>query len=333
MHTKTDRDVHMSEGEQSDEPIPKKGKPNVTFPSYPGNVPPDVFLYDYFTYGSAELDAPELNPSPSDDDYDSSKGIHANLIYCSELNTKRQVNDKVFFEGIEHHGLEYTPNAVSPALASELVQQVVGDLQGLHMGYASDRAKNSADFKWSENPSKKSQQQRHASLQYHVHGQGKYEYGGKVDTSKRILKFTDAHHRLLDSLRRSNILEPTSIEPEPDSLIVQVYFPGQLIPPHIDSTQYSYVIYAVSFGTPQELWIGPPGSISTPSPGKLIPLLDKSRPRSSAWEQKQVMSLKLLPLSCLKMKHFARYNMVHAIPPVTNWRISFTFRRYIGKIV
>lgn len=235
--------------------------------------------------------------------------------------------------GDEAYGLTYFNEAIDRNLAGLATRFAFNTLDQYH-GYRNlnhppllptdteylRRLQNSVDIKYEPN-SEPQNQQRHASIQFNATGSHKFDYRGQV-TQTDVLPFTSVIQDLITTLRNQGILNTN--EPDPDSLIIQIYCPGDCITFHTDSKLYGPDIYVISFCTRQEFIICEPGAVRPAGINQFQ--VNTHNPSGTI-----VHSLQLYPRSCLRLQHNARYYLEHGIPAVSSLRVSFTFRRRLSE--
>eukprot|EP00239_Pterosperma_sp_CCMP1384_P006575 CAMPEP_0197844152 /NCGR_PEP_ID=MMETSP1438-20131217/1134_1 /TAXON_ID=1461541 /ORGANISM="Pterosperma sp., Strain CCMP1384" /LENGTH=542 /DNA_ID=CAMNT_0043454779 /DNA_START=1035 /DNA_END=2663 /DNA_ORIENTATION=- len=261
--------------------------------------------------------------------------------YHPEMNMTSDATTNYTFKMID--GLIYRKNAVNVCLASRLTRSVISVLDAYHNPHIwqyldlenQERITKSVDIKYKDSiGAKRNTKQRHATIQFHAKGKFKYEFSGKMKQTN-VLPFQQEHWEVLKEFRNIGILTPG--EPDPDCLLVNVYLPadsnqngqppltpGDCIPFHRDSDNFGDHIYALSLGTVQEIIFCSPKAVVPRGTNQF----DANRVPVNGTKH-EIHSLQLYPRSCLKMSGFSRYVFEHGVPPVTDWRISFTFRRYL----
>ena len=143
---------------------------------------------------------------------------------------------------------------------------------------------------------------------------GTYTHSNRVETHVPVAPMPPELDAVVDALVRAGAVAP---DRRPDSCTVNVYAPGQWIPPHIDNPAFERPFVTVSLCSRQTATFGrgmvwPEGA-------------DPARARGARRGEEHAVTLPVG--SALVLDGDAADVYEHAVPPVTSERVSLTFRR------
>ena len=143
---------------------------------------------------------------------------------------------------------------------------------------------------------------------------GTYTHSNRVDAETRVAAMPAIFEDVLDALVARGVIGK---DEKMDSCTVNVYGKGQWIPPHIDNPTFARPFVTVSLASAQTMTMGR---------GMLWPSGDEKPDPGVAYEGEEFRVV-LPAKSAVRMEGRAADEYEHAIPPVSEDRISLTFRR------
>lgn len=143
---------------------------------------------------------------------------------------------------------------------------------------------------------------------------GTYTHSNRVDAETRVAAMPAIFEDVLDALVARGVIGK---DEKMDSCTVNVYGKGQWIPPHIDNPTFARPFVTVSLASAQTMTMGR---------GMLWPSGDEKPDPGVVYEGEEFRVV-LPAKSAVRMEGRAADEYEHAIPPVSEDRISLTFRR------
>ena len=140
---------------------------------------------------------------------------------------------------------------------------------------------------------------------------GTYTHSNRVETHVPVAPLPDELEAVVDTLIARGCVTPSQ---RPDSCTVNLYGPGQWIPPHIDNPAFDRPFVTVSLCSEQRMVLG--RGMVWPGDDNMV----KER-----LNEEHALSLPVG--SAVVVDGDAADSYEHAVPPVTDTRISLTFRR------
>jgi len=129
-----------------------------------------------------------------------------------------------------------------------------------------------------------------------------------------VASMPDALWRVLFTLVANKVIDETEVM---DSCTINVYCKGQWIPPHIDNPTFARPFVTVSLLSSQIMTLG--RGMARPT--------GETKPDPETVYDGEEFRVELPAQSAVRMESKAADEYEHAIPPVTQDRISLTFRR------
>ena len=160
---------------------------------------------------------------------------------------------------------------------------------------------------------------------------GVFTHSNRVEKNVEVMPMPEALKEVIELLRDKGVYHGD--DGTPDSVTVNLYNPGQWIPPHIDNPQFERPIVTVSLRSTQPMTLGrgmrwpegkdPSEVFKQSSEGSLSAKFDDSTQKREGEE-----AIVTLPKnSAVSLRGAAADSYEHAVPPVSNFRASLTFRK------
>ena len=204
---------------------------------------------------------------------------------------------------VETIGAEVFRDAVDDGLHDAVCAWVAEELERGRRGELEGKTHAPVPPKWAR------RDQSREMLQY-----GTYTHSNRVDAETRVAAMPAIFEDVLDALVARGVIGK---DEKMDSCTVNVYGKGQWIPPHIDNPTFARPFVTVSLASAQTMTMGR---------GMLWPSGDEKPDPGVAYEGEEFRVV-LPAKSAVRMEGRAADEYEHAIPPVSEDRISLTFRR------
>ena len=204
---------------------------------------------------------------------------------------------------VETIGAEVFRDAVDDGLHDAVCAWVAEELERGRRGELEGKTHAPVPPKWAR------RDQSREMLQY-----GTYTHSNRVDAETRVAAMPAIFEDVLDALVARGVIGK---DEKMDSCTVNVYGKGQWIPPHIDNPTFARPFVTVSLASAQTMTMGR---------GMLWPSGDEKPDPGVVYEGEEVRVV-LPAKSAVRMEGRAADEYEHAIPPVSEDRISLTFRR------
>jgi alkylated DNA repair protein alkB family protein 8 len=205
--------------------------------------------------------------------------------------------------GVETIGAEVFRDAVDDGLHDAVCAWVAEELERGRRGELEGKTHAPVPPKWAR------RDQSREMLQY-----GTYTHSNRVDAETRVAAMPAIFEDVLDALVARGVIGK---DEKMDSCTVNVYGKGQWIPPHIDNPTFARPFVTVSLASAQTMTMGR---------GMLWPSGDEKPDPGVVYEGEEFRVV-LPAKSAVRMEGRAADEYEHAIPPVSEDRISLTFRR------
>jgi len=200
-------------------------------------------------------------------------------------------------------GAEVFRDAVDDGLHDAVCAWVAEELERGRRGELEGKTHAPVPPKWAR------RDQSREMLQY-----GTYTHSNRVDAETRVAAMPAIFEDVLDALVARGVIGK---DEKMDSCTVNVYGKGQWIPPHIDNPTFARPFVTVSLASAQTMTMGR---------GMLWPIGDEKPDPGVVYEGEEFRVV-LPAKSAVRMEGRAADEYEHAIPPVSEDRISLTFRR------
>ena len=204
---------------------------------------------------------------------------------------------------VETIGAEVFRDAVDDGLHDAVCAWVAEELERGRRGELEGKTHAPVPPKWAR------RDQSREMLQY-----GTYTHSNRVDAETRVAAMPAIFEDVLDALVARGVIGK---DEKMDSCTVNVYGKGQWIPPHIDNPTFARPFVTVSLASAQTMTMGR---------GMLWPSGDEKPDPGVVYEGEEFRVV-LPAKSAVRMEGRAADEYEHAIPPVSEDRISLTFRR------
>ena len=204
---------------------------------------------------------------------------------------------------VETIGAEVFRDAVDDGLHDAVCAWVAEELERGRRGELEGKTHAPVPPKWAR------KDQSREMLQY-----GTYTHSNRVDAETRVAAMPAIFEDVLDALVARGVIGK---DKKMDSCTVNVYGKGQWIPPHIDNPTFARPFVTVSLASAQTMTMGR---------GMLWPSGDEKPDPGVVYEGEEFRVV-LPAKSAVRMEGRAADEYEHAIPPVSEDRISLTFRR------
>ena len=204
---------------------------------------------------------------------------------------------------VETIGAEVFRDAVDDGLHDAVCAWVAEELERGRRGELEGKTHAPVPPKWAR------RDQSREMLQY-----GTYTHSNRVDAETRVAAMPEIFEDVLDALVARGVIGK---DEKMDSCTVNVYGKGQWIPPHIDNPTFARPFVTVSLASAQTMTMGR---------GMLWPSGDEKPDPGVVYEGEEFRVV-LPAKSAVRMEGRAADEYEHAIPPVSEDRISLTFRR------
>ena len=204
---------------------------------------------------------------------------------------------------VETIGAEVFRDAVDDGLHDAVCAWVAEELERGRRGELEGKTHAPVPPKWAR------KDQSREMLQY-----GTYTHSNRVDAETRVAAMPAIFEDVLDALVARGVIGK---DEKMDSCTVNVYGKGQWIPPHIDNPTFARPFVTVSLASAQTMTMGR---------GMLWPSGDEKPDPGVVYEGEEFRVV-LPAKSAVRMEGRAADEYEHAIPPVSEDRISLTFRR------
>ena len=204
---------------------------------------------------------------------------------------------------VETIGAEVFRDAVDDGLHDAVCAWVAEELERGRRGELEGKTHAPVPPKWAR------RDQSREMLQY-----GTYTHSNRVDAETRVAAMPAIFEDVLDALVARGVIGK---DEKMDSCTVNVYGKGQWIPPHIDNPTFARPFVTVSLASAQTMTLGR---------GMLWPSGDEKPDPGVVYEGEEFRVV-LPAKSAVRMEGRAADEYEHAIPPVSEDRISLTFRR------
>ena len=207
---------------------------------------------------------------------------------------------------VETIGAEVFRDALSDELHDAVRAWIAEELERGRRGELEGKTHAPVPPKWAR------RDQSREMLQY-----GTYTHSNRVDAETRVAAMPEIFNDVLDALVARGVIGE---DEKMDSCTVNVYGKGQWIPPHIDNPTFARPFVTVSLASAQTMTMGR---------GMLWPSGDEKPDPGMVYEGEEFRVV-LPAKSAVRMEGRAADEYEHAIPPVSEDRISLTFRRRMG---
>ena len=204
---------------------------------------------------------------------------------------------------VETIGAEVFRDALSDELHDAVRAWIAEELERGRRGELEGKTHAPVPPKWAR------RDQSREMLQY-----GTYTHSNRVDAETRVAAMPAIFEDVLDALVARGVIGK---DEKMDSCTVNVYGKGQWIPPHIDNPTFARPFVTVSLASAQTMTMGR---------GMLWPSGDEKPDPGVVYEGEEFRVV-LPAKSAVRMEGRAADEYEHAIPPVSEDRISLTFRR------
>ena len=204
---------------------------------------------------------------------------------------------------VETIGAEVFRDAVDDGLHDAVCAWVAEELERGRRGELEGKTHAPVPPKWAR------RDQSREMLQY-----GTYTHSNRVDAETRVAAMPAIFEDVLDALVARGVIGK---DEKMDSCTVNVYGKGQWIPPHIVNPTFARPFVTVSLASAQTMTMGR---------GMLWPSGDEKPDPGVVYEGEEFRVV-LPAKSAVRMEGRAADEYEHAIPPVSEDRISLTFRR------